>query len=765
MSRLKRLIHEIHRRSLWQVLGIYIVGGWIALQVADTVTAALGLPDWVPQVALVLLIVLLPVVLATAFVQEGVGGAARAEPVPEGEPTREIPAPEPRSAHHRVLTWRNAILAAVAMLVLLAVSAGGYMGLRAAGIGPYGTLITKGVLEERDRIVLADFENLTGDTLIGRTITEAFRIDIAQSPTISIADPVYVAAVLLRMERRPDTPLDFAMAREVALREGLRAVIAGEVASLGSSYVISARLVSAESGAELASFRETAGDADELLAAIDRLSRALRERIGESLKSIRANEPLAHVTTSSLAALQKYSQAVRAIGTEGDSDKGVALLEEALALDSVFAMAWRKLGAEAANRGENARAVEAYRKAFQYRDRLTDRERYLTMASYYSAVSGDREKAITALRTLLDTYPDDHWALVYLGRAYAYQRDYERAATLHLRAMEIAPYSVYGYYNALYAQVALGDFAAADSTLEAFAENLGGTPPEIMARGWVAAARGDYESVRTAAVELQHVWGASSAIRLLTTGSLVMIARTRGRLAEAERHSIEAMTIAEELSRGSDYLRAALGLAFQNLWYLGRTEEATTRIETALERRPLASLATVERPYLALASFYAVAEQPDRARALLADYEAAWPPDMRRADEPGLHTARGDLALAEGRIDDAIREYRLGDEGYCEMCMGFELGRAYDIAGQPDSAIANYERYVTDRSFWAIYAKSYQLAPAYERLGALYERQGDRAKAVYYYGKLVELWQDADPELQPRVEAARRAIEALSPDT
>jgi tetratricopeptide (TPR) repeat protein len=96
--------------------------------------------------------------------------------------------------------------------------------------------------------------------------------------------------------------------------------------------------------------------------------------------------------------------------------------------------------------------------------------------------------------------------------------------------------------------------------------------------------------------------------------------------------------------------------------------------------------------------------------------------------------------------------------------MGFQLGRAYDMAEQPDSAIANYERYVNAQSFWAIFPHAYQLAPAYERLGALYEQQGDVRKAIYYYGKLVELWENADPELQPRVDAARRAMAALSGD-
>jgi TolB-like protein len=274
MSRLKRLIVEIHRRSLWQVLGIYVVGAWIALQVADTVTAALGLPDWVPQVALVLLIVLLPVVLATAFVQEGVGGAAQAEPVPEGEPTPEIPAPEPRGAHHRVFTWRNAILAGLSLLVLLTVSAGGYMGLRAAGIGPFGTLMTKGVLEERDRIVLADFENRTPDSLAALGATEWLRTALSQSAVVRLAEGDYLADVLERMGKDPSAPLDYESAREVAIREGLKAVIAGEVIAVGAGCMVTARLVAAETGEVLWRDSETAHEADEseeIIEAVDRL--------------------------------------------------------------------------------------------------------------------------------------------------------------------------------------------------------------------------------------------------------------------------------------------------------------------------------------------------------------------------------------------------------------------------------------------------------------------------------------------------------------
>jgi hypothetical protein len=216
MSRLKRLIHEIHRRSLWQVLGIYVVGGWIAYQVVWTLTESLGLPDWVPQVALVVLIVLLPVVLATAFVQEGVGGGAaqpEAAAAPEAatveaEPAGEVPEAELGSLTRRVFTWRNAILAGLVMLVLLAVSTGSYMGLRAAG----------------------------SDSLLAVAATQLFRTALSQSTAVYVVGQEYVANVLRRMEVEPDAPLDYYLAREVAVRQGLKVVIAGEVIAVGGSY-------------------------------------------------------------------------------------------------------------------------------------------------------------------------------------------------------------------------------------------------------------------------------------------------------------------------------------------------------------------------------------------------------------------------------------------------------------------------------------------------------------------------------------------------
>jgi tetratricopeptide (TPR) repeat protein len=171
-----------------------------------------------------------------------------------------------------------------------------------------------------------------------------------------------------------------------------------------------------------------------------------------------------------------------------------------------------------------------------------------------------------------------------------------------------------------------------------------------------------------------------------------------------------------------------------------------------------------DRPYVDLVRFYALAGQTEQARAYLAEFEEQTEFKGRSFREE-RHYSLGHIAVFEDRPREAIPEYRQADRiEDCHMCALPFLAYAHDQAGEPDSALAVYERYVTTPWIHRTWNDSWWLALAYERLGDLYEQRGDTAKAVHYYAKLVELWQDADAELQPRVEAARRAIEALSPD-
>ncbi len=772
MSRLTRLINEIHRRSLWQVLSIYLISAWVALQVADTVTAALGLPDWVPQVALVLLIVLLPVVVATAFVQEGVGRGAGGPEVAEtigaeaaeAEPGREA---ELRVGARSLLTWRNAIVAAVAMLALLAASAGGYMGLRAAGVGPFGTLMSKGVLEERDRIVLADFENRTNDPLLAIAATQLFRTALSQSTAVHVAGEEYVANVLRRMEREPDARLDYQLAREVAVRQGLKAVTAGEVIAVGGGYVVSARLVAAETGEELWTDSETARDSTAIIDSIDRLSRRLRERIGESLRTIRGNRPLDQVTTSSLEALRKYSQSIRAIHVEGDFGKGVGLLGEAVALDTAFAMAHLQLSYVFSVAEMRTRSVEAIARAYRHRDRLTDRERYLTIAGYYLA-TGEHEQAITVCRTLLDAYPDDAAGLSLLELSYLVTQQFDRAEEVVRREIELYPSKALTYWALLNLQVSRGELQEAQATLDQMIEN--GNPFSFPAGVWFAIAREDYEgavgSLRAfRESQTEGVWE-----QAWISVHLAGVARLRGKLAEAEREFGGAMAAYEAVGwEQRSYLCFGVRLALLRSQVDDGVERAVQTVEDALARYPLATIPVLDRPYLELAEFYAIAGKLDQARTLLAEHDAAIDPTQRWATEWLRRSAEGHIAVAEGRYEEAIAAFRLADDRSphtCRWCALPPLADAYDLAGVPDSAVAVYERFLAEAvvGIEELQAASGYLPSAYERLGALYEQRGDRAKASSYYGKLLNLWHDADAQLQPRVDAARRAIGALSPD-
>src|SRR5437763_217047 len=280
----------------------------------------LGLPDWACAGAVALAAGALPFMLWTGAIERR---RARA-----GVP--------------HWLTWRRALVSAGSGFGLLGLVTATHAAMRQLGIGPVGTLVASGVLAERDRLVLADFENRTKDSTLGPSLTEALRVDLAQSGVIRLLDEAAVGQALLRMGRAPATPLDPALARDLAQREGAKAVVHGQIDPLGRGYVVSAELLGAADGAQLVAVRETARDDGAIIDAVDRLSKRLRERIGESLKTIRSSDPLERVTTSSLEALQRYSQAVKA-SEAGEWDRAVDLLEQAIRLDSGFAMAQRKL--------------------------------------------------------------------------------------------------------------------------------------------------------------------------------------------------------------------------------------------------------------------------------------------------------------------------------------------------------------------------------------------------------------------------------------
>ncbi|HSG80681.1 MAG TPA: tetratricopeptide repeat protein [Gemmatimonadota bacterium] len=763
------------RGQVTRVLFVYLGVSFAVLESADIFTEQLGLPHWFFVGTMTLLIVGLPVVLLSWLLQDLVArrrlasSAHRAELA--GEPG-ESPAPELRVAGPDAaatpgtwLTWRRALLGGVAIVAVWGVFIAGYVSLREMGSGPVGSLVAAGVLDEREPIILSDFESNASDPLLGRAATEAFRIDLSQSTAVTLVPAGQVDRALILMRADPQRKLDERLAREVAVREGIKAVIAGDITPVGTGYVLSARLVAAEDGRVLTATRQTADDSTRIISAIDQLSKQLRERIGESLRTIQRSEPLDHVTTGSLEALRVYSQAVSII-EQGEHERALTLLEEAVALDSTFAMAWRKLGITLGNLDrDRARQIEALTQAYERRDRLSDRERLLTEGSYYAGVTGENERAAAAYQALLDLHPDDTWALNNQALIFLEQRDYQRANRGFERAIQVDSSDALFYGNLMTTLAALDEFDQAESIYQRLGERFPEHPSLLIDGPALASARFDYDLAEERLREAQDKGTSNRMMQLGLAFSQAQLYEIRGQLSEATAVLEQVALAFEQQGDYANYIGTTLRIAFYDLLLRGQPQRGIERLEQALARRPLDEMDPLERPYTDLAVFYALAGLPDRARPMI---EAGQGKQDRLSDEDeaGLAMARALLAVDAGRADEAVQQVRLADRGACSMCVLPAMGLIYDLGGQTDSVVAIYERYLdTPWLYRLASADWWALASVYERLAGIYELRGDREQAMQYYSRFIELWKDADPELRPRVEAAQAALERLAAET
>jgi eukaryotic-like serine/threonine-protein kinase len=707
----------------------------------------LGLPSWVFGATAVLLAVGFPIVLLTGLLERQRAIARTTGVISVAGGVR------------RWLTWRRSLAGGGLAFAGLAVAAAGYMAMRLLGIGPAGTLMAKGTLKAREAILLAEFENRTTDSTLGTTLTEAFRIDLSQSPTVRLLDQPQIAEALDRMQRPQETAISAAVAREVAQRTGARAVVTGEVSRLGTGYVLSASVLSADDGAVLTAVRESAADDAGLLRALDRLSRDVRERIGESLTSLRETPPLEQVTTASLEALRRYSSGIRHFN-HGEISEALTELRQAVALDTGFAMAYRKIAWTLwllnSPRDEQ---VAAASKALALSNRLPEVERDLAVATFYSLVEWDPAQQVSAYRRALERDPTNDIARGNLSNELRRERQFAAAESL------LDGQGSLSAINLAVAQAAQGRPLEARATLDSAATRSPDDPSLSIVRYNLAASVRDFGTATRISDELvrRHSdphWRENVAT---LTG---FDALTRGRMAKAEERMNSAISFAQSRNAGRDVINYSVGLAIADVLIRRRPAEGTARISRALHRYPLDSLTPTDRPYSILAWFYADAGHPDEAERLLRDYAQAVPPKHRvqygRYDYE-QYAARGAIAVARNRLDEAIPFFRAYyDSSGCIVCGLFEMAEVYDRLGQTDSALAILRRYVDAPGIGRVEDDPMNLAPTLKRLGELYEARGDRANALIYYGKFVDLWRDADPELQPAVRDVKSRIARLA---
>ena len=749
--------------ALWgAAAAVVIVTTWAAREV-------IGLPDWTLAGAIGVMIAGLPMILATWYAQRAAHRAYTATPHQTPGGTAAL-APQGTMATlalkaSPMLSWRRTWLGGAIAVGGFAAAIIGFMVMRAAGIGPFGSLQGKGAFGARETVVVADFRSPADDPTLGATVAEAIRTDLAQSSALDILSRAQLREAMMRMRRDADDPIPFDVARELATREGAKAILDGAIVQLGRSYVITARLVSALDGEELLPFRETAATEDDLLPALGRLTRVVRERSGESIKSIRKSDELSRVTTASLPALRKYVEGLRQSDEIGDLDRGLELLQEAVELDTAFAMAWRKMSAILNNEGrEPARAMRALETAYRHRDRLTELERHFTEGYYFTrGPRVDWRRAVQAYEAAARVPGAGSGGLNNAAVVYGYLRESERAEQLYRQVVASDSRFATAWTNLMTEQLKLGMTAALDSSRAGFRAAFPQHEQQWFA-DWIVAV-GNERWVEADSISRAILGSSASVNRTLRTAMTgARIAQLRGRPQE----SLAFAAQGRQAVRGTTppaLFRLTNALDSATIAVLVQQDPVRGRamLERAVRANPLEALDRAEQPWERIIFLAAATEHvtlAHRARdGALAKVGQIGPDSVGVAAylDAMVAIASREWTTAATRLQEADRRLMvLPEEAH------FWKAYIHDQVGNLDSARVEYERFTRTRELpLLLYGPAG--AQAHRRLGELHEANGDRAAAIREYETFVDRWRDAEPELQPQVREVRARLDRLRP--
>ncbi|MBA3769531.1 MAG: protein kinase, partial [Blastocatellia bacterium] len=323
------------------------------------------------------------------------------------------------------------------------------------------------VLTEKDTILLADFVNTTGDAVFDLTLKQALAVQLGQTPFLNIYPDDRIQETLRLMSRKPDERITKDVAREICERNGIKAMLLGSVANLGNNYVITLEALNPRTGEALAREQTEAAGKEQVLGKLGEAATKLREKLGESLQTIeKFDASVAQATTSSLEALKAHSMGLQ-LQIFGKLSDSIPLHKRAIELDPNFASAHQLLGVAYFNTAQRDRAVESFTKAFELRDRVSEREKFDISARYYQHVTGDLDKTIETLELWKQTYPRDWQARSDLARLYNTFAlgQYEKAVIEAQEAIRLSPNAI-SYYRLAYAFAKLNRFEEAKATFE-----------------------------------------------------------------------------------------------------------------------------------------------------------------------------------------------------------------------------------------------------------------------------------------------------------
>ena len=467
-----------------------------------------------------------------------------------------------------------------------------------------------------------------------------------------------------------------------------------------------------------------------------------------------------------MEALSKYAEALAVFGRTNDYSRSIALLEQAVAIDSTFAMAWRRLSAHLNTVGQLERATQAAEKAYAHRDRLSEIERGLTTAAHFeNGPETDEERALTTYESVLTRDSLNTIALNNISLILMKRREFDRAATLQLKAaaQDRGVPNTTIWVNALASLVSAGRLASADSLLGVWAERTPNQPAVFMSTARQAGfVRRDYDAAeRLYRESLSKAAGRAGAF--VGYSELLLL---RGRVREALQLGIQFRSRQIEQGDKNGVLLAGTDSASAAVFVQENPAAARAQLRELLRRMPLDSFTLVNRPYAVLLTIAAFAADAPLAEQLRADYQKQIVALGKTVDRPAIEAfADGLVEFSRGRYDEALARFTDAERKAhpCTYCVTSARFVAFDRLGRADSAIATGEVYLSLNQIGrpVAGADARFRAGILQRLGELYEAKGMAEKALAHYQSFLDLWKNADPALQARVRDVRGRVARL----
>ena len=659
-------------------------------------------------------------------------------PVPSPDSVAAV-APSPSSAARQVAEvpgvagkklWKILVPAAVLVIAVL-IAVGFYIRSRSAK-----------PLTEKDTIVLTDFANTTGDAVFDDALKQALAVDLEQSPFLNVLSDRKMGETLRLMGRQPNDRVTREVAQEICLRTGSKALLAGSISRLGSHYMVGLQAVNCGTGDTLAKEQGEASSKEEVVKALANVASRLRTRLGESLASVQKFNVPIEATTSSLEALRTFSMGVTIQREKGDAE-AVPFLRRAIELDPNFAVAYAILGVSYANLSQPSLSAENLRKAYELRERVSEKERLRISANYYASVTGELEKEAQTYQLWSQSYPHDAGPHLNLGNYFLVLGQYDKslAESEEAQRLEANLDALVAYANRGIAFLALNRPDDAKATFEqALARKVDGGFLRLEMY-YLAFVRGD-----SSQMEQQLAWGAGKpGVEDLLLSAQSDMEAYYGRLTKARDFSRRAVDSAVRADSKETAALWQVNAALREAEF-GNAAPAKQGVAAALALAPgrdvkvlaALTLARVGDAARAKAMVQAL-EKSDPLNTVLKLY---WLPTLKAAIElNGGNSAQALIFL------EAAAPYELGVppptlEG--TLYPAYLRGQTYLLARQGQAAATEFEKFLDHRGI----VLNFPLAAlAHLQLGRAYAMNSDTAKAKSAYQDFLTLWKDADPDI------------------